>query len=201
MTAAVIAFGLASIRTLGRISWLALVGVVSILTSGESLYKFHLNLLPANSMCIVFVVAIAVGVQDRPAAAPKDVPWISDFHLVGSPTFGEAITAVTGFTYAYGSIPAYFPIYAEMRDPRKYTRCVVISHIAMTTIYLVVGCVVYYYCGSYVSSPALGSAGGTMKKIAYGIALPGLLISATLFIHVSISTIPCALQHLYVNVS
>lgn len=55
----------------------------------------------------------------------------------------------------------------------------------MTVIYLVVGIVVYYYCGSYVASPALGSAGALMKKISYGIALPGLVVTTGLFIHVS----------------
>lgn len=55
----------------------------------------------------------------------------------------------------------------------------------MTVIYLFVGVVVYYYCGSYVASPALGSAGALMKKISYGIALPGLVVTTGLFIHVS----------------
>lgn len=55
----------------------------------------------------------------------------------------------------------------------------------MTLTYVVIGSVVYGYCGSYVASPALGSAGGTLKKVCYGIALPGLIVSTALFIHVS----------------
>lgn len=43
--------------------------------------------------------------------------------------------------------------------------------------------VVYYYCGSYVSSPALGSAGVLLKKIAYGFSLPGLIVTTTLCLH------------------
>jgi len=42
---------------------------------------------------------------------------------------------------------------------------------------------VYYYCGQYVASPALGSAGALMKRICYGIALPGLLTSGLLLTH------------------
>lgn len=53
----------------------------------------------------------------------------------------------------------------------------------MTAVYITIGVVVYYYCGSYVASPALGSAGVTMKKAAYGIALPGLIVSTTLLTH------------------
>jgi hypothetical protein len=48
----------------------------------------------------------------------------------------------------------------------------------------VIGIVVYYFCGSYVASPALGSAGVTMKKVCYGLALPGLLATTTITIHV-----------------
>jgi hypothetical protein len=53
----------------------------------------------------------------------------------------------------------------------------------------VVGIVVYRYCGSYVSNPALGSAGVLMKKVCYGLALPGVLLSTVLITHVSTSVI------------
>ena len=66
-----------------------------------------------------------------------------------------------------------------------------ISHTFMTLVYLVIGGVVYGFCGSYVASPALGSAGGTLKKVCYSMALPGLLVSTALFIHVS-SPLPVA---------
>lgn len=72
-----------------------------------------------------------------------------------------------------------------MRDPRFFTRAFIISQIGSTLIYLVIGVVVYYYCGSHVASPALGSAGPIIKKISYGIALPGLLATTTIVIHVS----------------
>jgi amino acid transporter len=70
-----------------------------------------------------------------------------------------------------------------MRDPRHYTRALLICQIVMTVIYIVIGVVVYYFCGSYVASPALGSAGPTVKKAAYGVALPGLIVSTTLLTH------------------
>ncbi|RAL65235.1 hypothetical protein DID88_001341 [Monilinia fructigena] len=53
----------------------------------------------------------------------------------------------------------------------------------ITAIYIAIGIVVYYFCGSYVASPALGSAGATMKKVCYGLALPGLLVSTILLSH------------------
>jgi hypothetical protein len=56
----------------------------------------------------------------------------------------------------------------------------------ITSTYITVGTVIYYYCGSYVASPALGSAGGVVKRVAYGIALPGLIATTTLVLHVSL---------------
>lgn len=72
-----------------------------------------------------------------------------------------------------------------MRDPKHYTRALILCQSGVTGIYTAIGCVVYYYCGSYVASPALGSAGPMVKKVAYGFALPGLLVTTTLVIHVS----------------
>jgi hypothetical protein len=62
-----------------------------------------------------------------------------------------------------------------------------ICQATVCTVYLVIGVVVYTYCGSYVASPALGSAGPLMKKVCYGLALPGLLVSGTMVSHVSLS--------------
>lgn len=72
-----------------------------------------------------------------------------------------------------------------MRDPTLYTRALLICQIFITVIYITIGIVIYYYCGSYVASPALGSAGSLIKKIAYGIALPGLVASTVIVLHVS----------------
>jgi len=71
-----------------------------------------------------------------------------------------------------------------MRDPRQYTRSLIICQSTVTITYLVIGVVVYYFCGSFVASPALGSAGITMKKVCYGLALPGLIVTVTIISHV-----------------
>jgi hypothetical protein len=52
-------------------------------------------------------------------------------------------------------------------------------------IHQALGTVVYYFCGQYVASPALGSAGTLMKRICYGISLPGLFVTITIYLHVS----------------
>lgn len=130
------------------------------------------------------IVTIAVGVQDRPADAPQEGHWESDYKITNNPSFTDAITAISTLVFAYAGTPAFFSIAAEMRDPRFYTRSLIICQSVVTGTYIAIGCVVYYFCGSYVASPALGSAGKNMKKICYGLALPGLLVTTMLVIHV-----------------
>ncbi|KAF5660870.1 neutral amino acid permease [Fusarium heterosporum] len=162
--AAVLGFALSSIRTLGRMSWLAWVGVISIMVS-------------------VIMVTIATGVQERPAAAPQNDVWVSDYKLFNTPSFVQAASAICSLISAYGGTPGFFAIVAEMRRPEQYTRALIICQTIVTITYLIIGCLMYYFCGSYVSSPALGSAGDTIKKASYGVAIPGLIVSITLVTH------------------
>ncbi|KAI8716864.1 Aa-trans domain-containing protein [Fusarium sp. LHS14.1] len=162
--AAIVSFGLASIRTLGKITWVAWVGLASVFIA-------------------VMMVTIAVGVQDRPSDAPPDVAWVSDYKLFGSPSFTKAVSACSAIVFSFSGTPGFFPIAAEMRDPSKYTRSLLICQSFVTAMYITVGCVVYYYCGSYVASPALGSAGVIVKKVSYGIGLPGLIVSTIVVLH------------------
>ncbi|KAI8662084.1 Aa-trans domain-containing protein [Fusarium keratoplasticum] len=135
------------------------------------------------AFCLFFVVTIAVGIQDRPDAAPREGSWESDFKITNNPSFTEAISAVSALVFAYACTPALFSIASEMREPQHFTRALLVCQGAVTAIYIAIGCVVYYFCGSYVATPALGSAGVTVKKIAYGLALPGLIATTTLMIH------------------
>ncbi|KAF7860680.1 hypothetical protein EAF04_008199 [Stromatinia cepivora] len=163
--AAIVAYILASIQTLGKITWLAWIGVAGIITS-------------------ILTLTIAVGVQGKPTDAPVTAgPYKSDFKLFGSPSFTDAISACGSLVFAYAGTPGYFNIHSEMRDPRGYARSVFVSQGLITAIYIAIGIVVYYFCGSYVASPALGSAGLVMKKVCYGLALPGLLVSTILLSH------------------
>lgn len=103
---AILAFCLASIRTLGKIKWAAWVGVGSVFLAGELSRRLPLtNLLSLNSSFPVMIATIAVGIQDRPPAAPKVQNWVSDYRLVGNPSFTKAITAVSSIVFAYAGTP------------------------------------------------------------------------------------------------
>ena len=76
-----------------------------------------------------------------------------------------------------------------MRVPEHYTKSLLLCQSIVAVTYIVIGIVVYYYCGSFVASPALGSAGVLLKKVCYGLALPGLCVSTLLFVHVSLELV------------
>ncbi|KAJ6000632.1 hypothetical protein N7481_001041 [Penicillium waksmanii] len=123
------------------------------------------------------------GRDSRPPPPIDGVVFQSDYKLFGNPSFIDAMTAVSTISLTYAGTPAFFNIVSEMRDPQYYNRALAICQVLVTVIYIVVGTVVYYYCGSYVASPALGSAGILIKKVSYGFALPGLSVSAILLLH------------------
>ena len=137
---------------------------------------------------IVFTLTIAVGVQDKPAAAPPG-PFKSNWEAVGHPSFESAISACSSIVFAWAGTPAFFQIASEMRVPEQYTRSLLLCQSIVAVTYIVIGVVVYYYCGSFVASPALGSAGVLLKKVCYGLAFPGLCVSTLLFVHVSNPTV------------
>ncbi|KAF1956431.1 putative amino acid transporter, partial [Byssothecium circinans] len=160
----IIGFGFASIRTLGKVAWIAWIGLFGIMSA-------------------IFALTVAVGLEGRPASAPKEGHWESDFKLFGSPTFAKAASSLSSLVFAYAGTPAFFSIASEMRDVKNYTKSLLVCQGAVTAIYVSIGVVVYYYCGSYVASPALGSAGVLMQKVCYGLALPGLIASTMLLLH------------------
>ncbi|KAF5334265.1 hypothetical protein D9611_014576 [Ephemerocybe angulata] len=165
--AAIAGFLVGSLRTLGKVSWIGWAGIVSIVAS-------------------IVTLTVGVGVQERPPLpAPQEGPWDKDLKIFGNPTFAQAMSAINIIVFSYGSTPIYFGIVSEMKEPRKYARMMVVSIKFITVLYLVIGSVVYFYCGQYIAQPALGSAGVVLKKVCYGIAIPGLLASLTIFVHVS----------------
>lgn len=59
-----------------------------------------------------------------------------------------------------------------MKVPEDYPKTLYLLQIVDTVMYAVTAVVIYRYAGKDVKSPALGSAGHIMSKVAYGIAIP-----------------------------
>lgn len=54
----------------------------------------------------MFLVTIAVGVSDRPAAAPATGPFDKDLRMFNNPGFAAALSAVSQINFAFAGTPA-----------------------------------------------------------------------------------------------
>ncbi|KAH6976452.1 transmembrane amino acid transporter protein-domain-containing protein [Ilyonectria sp. MPI-CAGE-AT-0026] len=166
MIAALCTALVASIRTLGKLAILTWIGFASIFTA-------------------VFIVVVGVTQVDRPAAAPQTGPFDLGVISVGTPGFVAGLTAAINLFAGFGSTPTFMPVIAEMKVPKSFPKALFSSQGALAACYIAFGTVVYIYCGEYVASPSLASAGGTIEKIAYGISVPGFIMTSTLWVHLA----------------
>lgn len=156
----------ASVRKFHSIGWLTWAGFVSIFVA-------------------VFIIVIAVTTRDRPAAAPQTGDYDLGYHAIAHPTFIAGITATATIFVSSAGTSAFLPVISEMRKPRDYRKALYVCMAVVQAAYLSFSLVVYAWCGKWVASPSLGSAGPTIKKVAYGIGLIGLIVSACLYLHVA----------------
>jgi len=100
-------------------------------------------------------------------------------------SFPKAFLSVTNIVFAYAGHVAFFSFISELKDPKQFPRALYTLQAIDTIMYIVVGVVVYRYGGMNVSSPALGSTGPTVRKVAYGIALPTVSWPSYVDIHLT----------------
>lgn len=86
--------------------------------------------------------------------------------------FATAFASVTNIIFAYAGHVAFFSFISELKNPNDFPKALFLLQTVDTIMYVVVAIVVYRYTGADVSSPAFGSTGTVVKKVAYGIALP-----------------------------
>ncbi|KAI0950224.1 hypothetical protein AcV7_008761 [Taiwanofungus camphoratus] len=142
-------------RTLNGISYLSVASFTSIVTA-------------------VLITMIGVGVKGHQGGVTTHVDL----------TFASAFLSVTDVIFAYAGHVSFFTFIAEMERPEDFSKALYCLQIADTTLYLIVGIVVYAYAGSNTISPALGNTGTVLRKIAYGIALPTIMIAGVINGHV-----------------
>ncbi|KAJ5374437.1 hypothetical protein N7517_006443 [Penicillium concentricum] len=95
-------------------------------------------------------------------------------------TFTEAFIAVTNIIFAYSFAMCQFSFMDEMHTPRDFIKSIWTLGITEIFIYTITGALIYAFVGQDVSSPALTSAGTTLSRIAYGVALPVIFISGSI---------------------
>lgn len=146
LTAMVLIVLFSSIRTWEKMTWPMTLGFASVMGG-------------------VLAVVIGVALRGRPAAAPAQGPFELGFDVIGAPTFAAGITATATIFVSSSAGPVYVPVIAEMRRPQDYRKAVIPVGFIVGAIYLAVALVVYYYCGQWIATPSLGSAGPLIKKV------------------------------------
>ncbi|KAL6692404.1 neutral amino acid transporter-like protein [Trichoderma pleuroticola] len=165
LVATVIVAALASVRKFEKMAWLAWLGF-------------------GSAFVAVLIVVIGVTRLDRPAAAPQTGEFDLGFHAIGSPTFVAGVTAAATIFCSSAATSAFLPVISEMQKPKDYPKAVYLSMTIVTTSYLAFSLVMYRWCGQWIASPSLGSAGPVIKKVAYGVGIIGLCVSACLYVHI-----------------
>ena len=143
-------------RTLNNVSWLSMVSFTSIVSA-------------------IIICMIGLGV-DHPGGKPVKATTETD--LV------TAFSAVLNIIFAYIGHVAYFGIMAELKNPRDFPKALCLLQTLDIIIYIVTAVVIYRYAGEGVGSPALGSTNPILQKVAYGIAIPTIVIAGVIFGHV-----------------
>ncbi|KAL8903957.1 MAG: hypothetical protein Q9171_007215 [Xanthocarpia ochracea] len=144
-------------RTLRRVSYMAIASFISILAA-------------------VLITMVGVGVEkaghDRVLAT------------VVAP-FSKAFLATTNIVFAYAGHVGFFSFISEMKEPETYMKSLYLLQGCDISMYLLVAVVTYRYAGVDVASPALGSTSGILPKLAYGIAIPTIVIAGVINGHVA----------------
>ncbi|KAK5159266.1 hypothetical protein LTS14_002408 [Recurvomyces mirabilis] len=144
-------------RTLRKVSYLSIASFISILSA-------------------IMITMIGVGITQ-----PDPIIRAT----VHTTTFASAFASTTNIIFAYAGHVAFFSFISELKNPKDFPKALLLLQACDMTLYLVVAAVIYRYCGADVSSPALGSASLVVAKIAYGVALPTILIAGVIYANVA----------------
>ncbi|KAF7933361.1 uncharacterized protein EAE98_000564 [Botrytis deweyae] len=149
-------------RTLKNVSFLSIVSFTSILSA-------------------VVLTMVALGVSPKADAA--------DMKGTYSPSFPTAFNSISNVVFAYGGHVAWVSFIAELRDPKDFPKSLVLLQTVDISLYFVAALVIYRYAGEDVASPALNSNSPIVRKVAWGIALPTIIIAGVIFAHVTVKYI------------
>lgn len=155
-------------RTMKNMTWISILSFLSIFSA-------------------VMVTMIGVGVRAHGKASVAQLTVKTD--LV------SAFTGVTNIVFAYCAHVAFFGLISEMEDPREFPKSLCMLQTFEMVFYCIAAMIIYHYVGPDVDSPALGSAGPILKKVAYGIAIPTIVGAGVVNGHIGLKYVYYRLFH------
>ncbi|KAI9727151.1 MAG: hypothetical protein M1828_007352 [Chrysothrix sp. TS-e1954] len=140
-------------RTLKSVSWLSIASFISIVAA-------------------VVVVMVSVGIEKRGSYVP--------FETVHKAKVASSVLAVMNIVLSYAGNVAFFGFISELRKPEDFPKALILLQGSAITLYAVVGALVYHFIGPSVPSPALSAARPLFRKIAWGLAIPTIVIAGVI---------------------
>ncbi|RMX94331.1 hypothetical protein D0868_12355, partial [Hortaea werneckii] len=96
-------------------------------------------------------------------------------------TLPERTLSLSTLILAYNGQIAYPTLLTEMHHPqRDFPKSLTCLIITTTTLYILTATLIYHYAGTTVASPALGSVSPLGRKIAYGLAIPTIVVAGVI---------------------
>lgn len=129
-------------------------------------------------MSAVFVTLIASGIDAH--RKNWNTGWTAS--AGENVTFANGMLAACNVLFAYAFSIGQFTYMEEMARPEDFPKSVVGLGCVMITIYTCVGALGYAFIGPGVKGPALLSAGHTVSRVAFGLALPVIFISGAILV-------------------
>lgn len=133
----------------------------------------------ASIIIAIGVTIIGTGIRSNQASLTTNPVQWSAWPKEGT-TFADAWIALTNIVFAYSFAVCQFSFMDEMHTPTDYVNSIWALGIIEIIIYTLTGALIYAFVGTDVRSPALLSAGTTLSKVAFGIALPVIFISGSI---------------------
>ena len=133
----------------------------------------------ASILIAIGITIIATGVTASKAAGGLSAVEWSVWPPEGV-SFASAFLACTNVIFAYSFAVCQFSFMNEMHTPRDYMKSIWALGLAEIFIYTTAGALIYAFVGEEVKSPAILSAGFTVSRIAFGVALPVIFISGSI---------------------
>jgi hypothetical protein len=116
----------------------------------------------------VFIVMVNVGMTK---------PNPGQTQLLGHTGLIRGMNSALNIVLAYSGHITYFGFASELRNPRDFTKSLVMLMSVAIPVYAICAFVIYYYVGPGVPAPALSAATHKVRLAAYAVATPTIVIA------------------------
>lgn len=158
-----------------------IITVVSIVCSIPRTLKGvgYLTYASFASILIAAIFAMAASsktldLKDRKANAvpPVQQPFLT------------VVSSLLLMFFSFAGHITYFQIISEYKRPADFKKSLYIQQTFNIIFFLIVACVIYKYAGDDVTSPSISALPSPYNKIAYGLAIPTIIIAGVINGHV-----------------